>query len=570
MHAQAILLFLAAATLAAAPVRFKTRCLEDLTAQVPEILASQDRASGRFGAGIWIVNDQNAMLPLAAAWSWKAPANRYYHSPEVLDAIMAAGDALIADQDARGQWVFRKKDGSTWGSIYMPWTYSRWVRAYSMIRGAMPPERRDRWEKALRLGYTGIARDLASGRVHNIPAHHAMGLHFAGKALGEPEWVAQAAAFLRKVAEAQRPDGYWSEGAGPVVAYGFVYVDALGVYYSETKDAAVLPALARTARFHSYFSYPDGADVETVDERNPFHAGVRVPNPGFTHTAEGRAWTARQIGLRKDRIPADEAAALLLWGREGEGASGGAWGRDFDFVLGSGDAAVRKRGPWYLVASAMTAPVPESRWIQDRQNFVSVYHQRAGLILGGGNTKLQPAWSNFTVGDEGLLRHRAGDEQPRFRPSDGIVHTPVSARLLPGKAFGVELDYGGRRGRIRLEVAGPDRLEYIVEGTSGMAAHVTVLPRMGETVTAAAGESAVLGGEAFRWPSPGAWIEHGGVRMVLPEGAAVRWPALPHNPYRKAGDAEPAEGRLVIDIPAEARLTLEVAPGRRGRGMASH
>ena len=149
MHAQAILLFLAAATLAAAPVRFKTRCLEDLTAQVPEILASQDRASGRFGAGIWIVNDQNAMLPLAAAWSWKAPANRYYHSPEVLDAIMAAGDALIADQDARGQWVFRKKDGSTWGSIYMPWTYSRWVRAYSMIRGAMPPERRDRWEKEI-------------------------------------------------------------------------------------------------------------------------------------------------------------------------------------------------------------------------------------------------------------------------------------------------------------------------------------------------------------------------------------------------------------------------------------
>lgn len=561
MLAQATTAFvLAAATLAAAPVRFKNRCLEDLTAQVPEILASQDRATGRFGTGIWIVTDQNVMLPLAAAWSWKSAGNRYYHAPELLEAIMAAGDALIADQDARGQWVFRKKDGSTWGNIYMPWTYSRWVRAFALIRGAMPPARRAKWEKALRLGYTGIARDLASGRIHNIPAHHAMGLHFAGKVFDEPAWSAQAAAFLRKVAEAQHPDGYWSEGKGPVVSYGFVYVDALGVYYAETRDRAVLPALTRTARFHSYFSYPDGADVETVDERNPYHAGVRMPNTGFTHTPEGRAWVARQLSLRQGRIPADDAAALLLWGQEGEGAAGGAAGGDFDFVLGSGDAAVRRRGPWYLVVSTMTAPVPNSRWIQDRQNFVSVYHDRTGLILGGGNTKLQPGWSNFTVGDESLLRHRAGDEQPGFQPPHGLAHTPASARLLGGEAFGVELDYGGRRGRIRLEIAGPDRLEYVVEGETGMAAHVTVLPRMGLTMKSAAGESVVLGGEPFRWQTPGAWIEYGGVRMSLPEGAAVRWPVLPHNPYRKAGNAEPVEGRVVIDVPAKGRLTLRVPP----------
>lgn len=32
----------------------------------------------------------------------------------------------------------------------------------------------------------------------------------------------------------------------------------------------------------------------------------------------------------------------------------------------------------------------ETRWIQDRQAFVSVFHDDTGLILTGSNTKLQP------------------------------------------------------------------------------------------------------------------------------------------------------------------------------------
>lgn len=556
----AVALLAATGVSAADPVRFKSRCLEDLTAQVPEILASQDRATGRFGKGIWIVNDQNVMLPLAAAWSWKASSNPYYHSRELLDAIMAAGDALIADQDERGQWVFRKKDGSTWGSIYMPWTYSRWVRSYGLIRGAMPAERRAKWEKALRLGFTGISRDLATARIHNIPAHHAMGLHFAGKAFDEPAWTEQAAAFLRRVAAGQHPDGYWSENRGPVVAYGFVYVDALGVYYAESKDPAVLPVLRKSAVFHRYFTYPNGAEVETIDERNPYHDRIRVPNPGFTVSAEGRSWTARQLQLRKDRIPPDDAAALLLWGQEGEGAGRDTEHSDFDYVLGSGDAAVRRRGPWYLVVSTMTAPVPPSRWIQDRQNFVSVYHDSAGLILGGGNTKLQPAWSNFTVGDTALLRHRQGDEQPNFLPPNALRHIPISARLLEGGRFGVDLDYGSHHGQIQLEITSPDRLEYRITGGEGLTAHVTVLPRMGQPVSSASGDEATISAASFEWSAPGAWIEHAGVRMLLPPRAAVRWPLLPHNPYTKDGRAEPSEGRMVIDLPSSGRLAVVVLP----------
>lgn len=526
-----LIVLAAGGMLNAGPVRFKKRCLADLVSQVPKLLAAQDRATGRFGEGIWIVNDQNVMLALAAAWHTKDPANPYFHSREVLDAVMAAGDALIDDQDAGGRWVFRKKDGSTWGSIFMPWTYSRWIRSFALIREAMPPGRRARWEKALRLGYTGISKELETGRLHNIPAHHAMGLYVAGRVFEESGWRQQAQDYLRRIAASQQPDGYWSEHKGPVVAYGFVYVDALGTYYSYSHDAAVLPALRRSAVFHTYFTYPDGSDVETVDERNPYHPGVRLPNPGFTYTPEGRAYVSRQLSRRHDPVPGDEAALLLLHGEEGPGLERDPVAGDFDFVLGDGNAAVRRRGPWFLVLSAITAPVSNSRWIQDRQNFFSVYHDKTGLILGGGNTKLQPRWSTFTIGETGLLRHKPGDEHPVFEPPAGLLHVPQSAYLLPPPDFGVKLDYGKASGTLRLHVAGPDKLECIFAGESSMAGHLTVLRST---------------------------VEDAGFRLLLPQGAVRNWPVFPHDPYKKDGRADLEQARLVVDLPPEAKVTLQI------------
>jgi hypothetical protein len=239
------LLLAAGALVQAETVRFRERCLDDLVAQVPKILATQDTKTGRFGTGIWIVTDQNLMFPLATAWSYKNETNPYFHNPQLLTAIMAAGDALIEDQDATGQWEFRKKDGSKWGKIYMPWTYSRWIRSFALIREAMPVERRARWEKALLLGYSGIARQIDPAHINNISAHHAMGLYIAGQVFDKPEWKNEAKTYLHAVVAAQHPDGYWSENKGPVVNYGFVYVDAVGTYYGRLARRRCPPSLAQ-------------------------------------------------------------------------------------------------------------------------------------------------------------------------------------------------------------------------------------------------------------------------------------------------------------------------------------
>jgi hypothetical protein len=534
---------------------FKDRCVRDLGSQVPNILRSQDPKTGHFGTGIWISTDQNVLLPLAAAWSYQDAHNPYYHSAQLLNAIMLGGDALIEAQDKDGKFLFLKKDGSTWGQIYQPWIYTRWLRAFQMIRPAMPPDRRARWEKALLLGYDGISREERTATLHNIPTHHAMGLYFAGKIFDRPEWCRQAAEFFHRVLQIQNPDGYWSEHSGPLILYDKVYIEALGTYLAVSHDESVRPALRRAAIYHSYFTYPDGTDMETIDERNPYLGQLRIPNVGFTFSPEGRGYLMREIGHWHGPIPADDAASLLLWGEEGDAVdvpSG-----DFDYALPGGGARIVRRRPWCVVISAFTAPPIQRRWVQDRQNFVSVFHDGVGLIVGGGNTKLQPRWSNFTLGDIHLLALKPGDRDPNFIPPPGLQHVPTSARLLTGDRLGVSLMYNNAQGEITLKMINDHRLEYSVSGDASLAAHVTILPHLGASIAAATGEKTTLSATALDW-HPGAWLEEASVRFLLPPDVEAIWPVLPHNPYTIDGHAEASEGRIVLDFPAAPEHTIEI------------
>jgi len=537
---------------------YKDRLIERLAESVPGILKTFDSESGRFGSGIWICRDQHPMYPLAVAYATQAEGNRYYKDPELLKVIVKSGDPLIENMDERGRWIFEKKDGSTWGMIWMPWTYSRWIRTLALVRDDMPAEDRRRWEEALALGYTGISKHCL-GHVHNIPAHHAMGLYAAGKMFDRPEWCKQAGDFLIKVAAHQSEAGYWSEGIGPVVLYNFVYVDALGTYYAMSKDKRVLPALAKAAAFHRHFTYPGGQNVETVDGRNPYHDRISAGNVGFTFSPTGRAYLQNQWSrLGIDNLDADLIASVILYGEEGSVDEPSADEAEQVFTLtegGADRAATMRHGPWFVCLSAYTAPVPKSRWIQDRQNLVSIYHEKTGLILGGGNTKLQPAWSNFTVGDTSLLSHTPGDTSPDFQPKGDLYHVPCSAAPVLEPTIGLDLTYCRETCRVRIRPKDAQTLEYRIEtnGESGLpvAAHLTLIPHMRQTLETGAGQKVTIG-EAAVSLSPeeiGGQVTYAGYRLHLPSTASLHWPLLPHNPYRKDGRASPEEGRIEIRIP---------------------
>ncbi len=534
----------------------RPQLIKRLAECVQPILDRQDKKTGRFGTKPWICSDQNVLLPLAAAWAIKDPANPWYCRKALLDAIMLGGDALIDDQDSRGMWTFRKKDGSTWGQIAMPWTYSRWVRAFALIKDAMPAARRAKWEKRLRLGYTTISK-TAVRQIHNIPCHHAMGLYCAGQVFGRDDWKKQAAAFVRKVARTQHKDGFWSEHRGPVVIYNFVYVEAIGGYHALSGDKSVLPALRRAAVFHANLTYPDGINVETVDGRNPYHPGrVSAGNVGFTFTPEGRGFLLRQLGrlhAAGNKVGADHAAQILLYGAAGPAAviaDAAHW------TSSDGKIAVLRRKPWFVAMSAHTAPVPANRWGQDRQNFVSVFHDKTGLIVGGGNTKLQPWWSNFTVGDRKLLRHKRGDASPRFVPPPGLIHTPSQASLKTPKGGGlnVTLDYGAESGSVTVTPVDDLQVRIVYactpKGKRPVHGHLTLIPHVGRVVKTGAGASEKLSGKAIDLSAKaaGGWIEHAGWRLAMPAGTRLVWPKKAHNPYRKTGHSYLSEGRLAVEM----------------------
>lgn len=536
---------------------YKKIMVRELAEGVPGILKTQDPATGRFGTGIWIVTDQNAMWPLAVAWSLDGPDNPHYHSDAVLEAIMKAGDALIEDQDANGMWEFRKKDGSTWGPIYMPWTYSRWIRSYAIIKDAMPPARRERWVKALTLGFTGIAK-TGFPHLDNIPTHHAMGLYCAGKTLGRPEWCEQAKAFLTKIAERQNKGGFWVENFGPVVGYNFVYMDAFGSYYGMSGDKTVLPALTRGSLYHANFTYPNGTAVETVDERQVYHETVVFPNVGFTFSPEGRGYLKSQterLMAEGKKLNYDGMASILYYGEEGTWLPTPGEKASHHFVLGDNDAVIHREGPWFVSLSSYHTAVPASRWIQDRQNFISLFHDKTGLILGGGNTKLQPFWSTFCAGNPALLKHTPGDEEPNFIPPPGVCPVPDDAKLDPTE-MKLSFNYDGVKCAADVDILAPGkaRLVFTVDAdtlSTPTIANVTFLPKEKAPLACPGVKSATLKeDEPFNvsFKAPGEAFEYAGVRLYPPAGSRLQWPVYGHNPYKKAGEGSFDYARLVLTM----------------------
>ena len=310
--------------------------------------------------------------------------------------------------------------------------------------------------------------------------------------------------------------------------------------------------------------------METVDERNPYHAGASPGNIGFSFTPEGRGYLLHQWQLRKSADP-DSMAGFILYGEEGPTLPTPAAQHDRTWVSEDDKALIKRKGRWFMCLSAYCCPVYGKRWIQDRQNLVSIFHDKLGLIVGGGNTKLQPLWSNFTVGDTSLLSRKPGDTDPKFHPPEGLAHIPSAASLEKAEPSGLLLDYDGERCEINVDPVNDSTLEIRLRATSDtgrpVAAHLTLLPHLGKPIACERVKEKPLGSEPFTVSSKeaGGWIQHAGWRLSLPEGSTITWPVLPHNPYVKDGASTPAEGRIVVTLPfsqdkPEYVLKLEVAP----------
>ena len=569
------------------------------------------RPSGQFGTDPWIVRDQDVILTLTLLY--QCEGGPHYRDPKLLEHIAAGGRYLRSRQDAKGMYPFDKKDGSNWGPIYMPWTYLRWVITYQLIAADLAPADRAVWAEGLQLGYNGIAAaelsslsniypgpltghpPLKPGEVipwiHNIPCHHATGLFLAGRLFNRPEWMQQARDYMQLVIAAQSEHGWWTEHSGPVVLYNRVYLEALGLYYQLSGDAGVLPALERGNRFHLNYIYPNGASIETVDERNPYpplkvvktegggprylptHVGI---HPGLFCTDAGRALLAHQLAIMAERDPAeiDSAEFLYLSLPENDAALAFTAAPARRFRMGT-DALIAREDPWLVSLSAYCCPRTRNRFIQDRQNLVSIYHRDAGLIMGGGNTKLQPFWSTLTVGDTGLLTPIGATKDTNLAPDVPLAYTPEHCVIAEPVAnqWTQRITAAGATVELAYTVVTPQslrlsaRLLQAAPDGRPAAVHLTFIRYEDSPVIFSDGTHAELNVSA--WEKAGVTsLTHHAWQISLPAEARIKWPVLPHIPYTADGHADFKEGRLVVSLPlsstakpCELTLTIPAAIG---------
>jgi len=581
----------------------RTFLISNLESHLDETLANA-RPDGRLGTDPWINRDQHDILPLTLLY--QTEGSSIYRDPKILDIIVKGGAYLAKMLDEKGMWRFDKKDGSYWGQIYTPWTYLRWIMTYKLIKDELPANLRKVWEDGLLLGFTGISATelnsqsniypgplpghpaLKEGEVipwiHNIPSHHATALFLAGELFDRPEWQQQAREFMQLVVAAQSLHGWWTEHVGPIVLYNRVYIEALGMYYTLSKDESVLPAIERGNRYHLNYMYPNGAMIETVDERNPYSPltlkrdadGVAhyLPkqvniHPGLFFSDSGRALLAHQMPIVRTRDPKEVIDVDYLYyclnATEGDLTFTAA--PEPRFRMGD-DALIAREDPWLVSLSAYCAPRWPGRFIQDRQNLASIYHRDSGLILGGGNSKIQPLWSTMTVGDTDLLKPTGASRDTNLAPEIDVAYTPdaceidepstrrwtqtiTTAEAIAELAFEIVHDNAIKISS-RLVKPAPDGRDTAI--------HLTFIPYPESPIIFSDGSTAELS-EATCEKTGQTSLAHHNWKLALPETANINWPVLPHNPYTDDGHAFTEEARLVVSLPLTSEthdLTLSI------------
>jgi hypothetical protein len=522
------------------------------------------RCSVNIEGKAYIPNNSSLMYPLAVAWKVNTSEKLYYRK-DLLARIESAINALLPNIDNDGRINLVGTDGKIWQKHYDPWLYLHMIRTYNLVKGEIDQNLEAKWRSVLEKGFTGIAyRELPIAPPHNLPLVQAVALSIASKTFDKPMWGTIANAFIRSVISRQSEDGYWSEHLGPVVDYNFVYMNALGIYFAESLDEAARVALEKGAQFHYKMRYLDGTNIETVDERNFYRKDIREGNTGFAFSTGGSMFINEQYEKKKYLWYYVNADFLNYWPLvEKTLLVEKSLRKKSSFVSLDNKSAVRYDGRWQYAVSAHVAEQSKNRWLSDRQNFISVYHEKTGLIVGGGNTKLQALWSTFTVGDTNLLKY-SNVENPDFSNPAGLDHIPDRAELIIGDVVGLHLWYGAEQCTVQPRLVDDNSLwlEYkrLTLTPKKVEAHVTIIPNIAKQLLSQNRGMLQLTDKPFALEAGtfGEYFEHNGVRFYVSPFASVRWPVYPYDQYMKDGKAALKDARIVITLPLSAQENLQL------------
>ncbi|MDA0748148.1 MAG: hypothetical protein O2954_16620, partial [bacterium] len=274
--------------------------------------------------------------------------------------------------------------------------------------------------------------------------------------------------------------------------------------------------------FHQTFVYPGGIPVETVDGRVKFSGRTMAQGwVGFSACPKGR----RLVRLMAEQMDPERDTRNFQGGAIASAAQHLIEGEESPINLDRETfqetyqdwAVVSRNKSWFACLSAYVCPPVQSRWGQDRQSYLSLWHDDLGLLLGGGNSKDQADWSSFVANG-------------KLMPDQGEILPNIN---------GIALTYGNIRCLMQLRFEEQNVLiEATAEGGPALQQFI-VQAKIGTTIRSAAGNEVTLGEDPVIWGHGkiGDWIEIKGVRIHVPQGAEFRWPTNAFNPYAADGAA---------------------------------
>lgn len=498
------------------------------------------------------------VLSAAVLYAKANPANPFYRKPEMRKLAFDLGD-LMAREDRAGTFAPRL---DSYRDTYM------WLEAYQLLKDELGAERKSLWEQSLRRNVGLLIPDIVLSRdaaaytenfIASSPNHlawWAATVLIAGIYLNDRSWIALGGGVLKRFATTeQNPDGYWGEHNpnAPTGGYNYLSAMAVGVFWEHTQDADALKALRRATTFHANFTYPDGNLMELFNDRNRYWHISAWGQFAFSHFPDGRGYCELLMNHMDDTEIDLDALGLLamnaLYYHDGPVVLPPPSQQSYTHRL-TAEAGARKTGPWVTALSGIIdTPLPRSQWFLDRQVNLSLFHEKAGLIVNGAYSKHQPELATF--------RESVGNQEWNAQPKGSRLAQEDNQDVLAlaFNAFSAELQLPvptADEAIVRVDVSGrgPAQEAYVT---------LQLCLLEGQPLTTGSGRALSVDATHIKLNAAemGGSLQHNGWTLTLKDDATLEWPVYPYNPYRNAPETTLKHAVALLRIPLNLKAPKE-------------
>lgn len=541
---------------------------------VPIINKGFDAKTGRFhtrslfSAGpdhdYWIRYNQGMSYALAVLFVTDHRNNPYYKDKTIFDIALKGCDCLVLMQNPDGT-VDNIECGYNLGTCYLDWTLYHWLSALELLKNDLDKERVRLWENGIRKTLEGLAARtkgfLDKGKINTGYNHflwYLVSLYRGGLYFGDRELCELALrAFDGTAFGRLDDDGCWIDVEPDIRSnhYNPTSTHAAGLLYELTGRSEYLDLTKRSLGYENNQTYPDMSLVETADFRFRYRQYVTAEAlAAYSRFPEGRRYGRRSLEKFAEHVEARQdiqmsslvlempyVADLIRYGKDGDEEPIHPESDRLSFVSSNNRIMAAKEAGWFAVLSGDLPGIDkENNYVLDPQSHLSVWHADCGLIIGGGNSKGDPAFSNFAFANEHV----------------------ASKAVLNHEDRRIELLYSGGKGVISVSVMDDRKLmiEMNAEGKDCVI-NLPLYLRLDEMLRTQKRGEIRLGHDelVMRASEIGEWAGAGKWRISIPENSVLRWPMKPFYSYSK--DAKPPECQWIGMLSMKEkknRIVLEI------------